>query len=140
MSTDDLLTDGIAKFPLIEKLSNSYQEWFGVMTTRLDRNYPYIYEKFVLVKVTCENPKDRYYFSSYNKNIFSDQITRLDIYNKGFRHKTTTVTILRPNFINKSIQMKEYNKGGAFSQWEVDDITRDHIGEDSYFIILCLKK
>ena len=105
MNTDDLLTDGIAKFPLIEKLSNSYQEWFGVMTTRLDRNYPYIFEKFVLVKVNCKNSKDRYYFYSRNENIFYDQVTNLDIYNKGFRHETTTVSILHPNFVNKSIQM-----------------------------------
>ena len=110
------------------------------MATRLMKNNPYIFEKFVFVKVNCKNPKDRYYFTSYNENNFYNHVTRLDIYNKGFRHETTTVTILRPNFVNKSIQMKEYNKGGAFSQWEVDEIPRDHIGEDSYFIILCLKK
>ena len=93
MNTDDLLTDGIAKFPLIEKLSNSYQELFGVMTTRLDRNYPYIYEKFVLVKVTCYFPRSRYTFTSFDRNTFSDQQTYLNIYDKGFRYELSLIHI-----------------------------------------------
>ena len=64
METKDLLTNGIEKFFFGKSgLTNSYKEWFGVMATRLMKNNPYIFEKFVLVKVNCKNPKDGYYLS-----------------------------------------------------------------------------
>ena len=109
------------------------------MTTRLDRNYPYIYEKFVLVKVTCKNPRSRYTIFSCNANGFYDQITYLNIYNKGFGHETTTVSILHPNFVNKNLIMKGYGCEDS-SQWEIDEIPRDYIDKDGNFVIICLKK
>ena len=110
------------------------------MATRLMKNNPYIFEKFVLVKVNCKNSKDRYYFYSRNENIFYDQVTNLDIYNKGFRHETTTVSILHPHHVNKSIQMKEDGKGEAYNLWIVDGIPSEYIDGDGFIVILCFKR
>ena len=52
MSTDDLLTDGIEKYFLREnEIQNSYQEWFEIVTTRLTKNNPLIFETFLLEKL-----------------------------------------------------------------------------------------
>ena len=110
------------------------------MATNLTKNNPYIFEKFVLVKVNCKNPKDRYYFSSYNENFFCNRVTHLNIYNKGFRHKTTTVSILHPHHVNKSIQMKEDGKGEAYKRWSVEGIPSEYIDGDGFIVILCQKK
>ena len=52
MTTDDLLTDGIEKYFLREnEIQNSYQEWFEIVTTRLTKNNPLIFETFLLEKL-----------------------------------------------------------------------------------------
>ena len=144
MNTEDLFTKGIAKFFFGEELQtgfyNSYHEWFEVMMARLEKNIPFIFEKSVLVKVTCQDPAKEYRFYSGEKNQYEDQYTYLDIFNKGWTHDTTSVLILHPNLINKSIQMKESYKSGNYHRWNVNSIPEEYnIGKDSFFTILCLK-
>ena len=137
MSTDDLLFDGVEEF----FLRKNYKEWFGVMTTRLTKNSPYIFEMFVLVKVTkLGDPKIEYTFTTCDINNFYDNQTQLNIFDKGWRHETAKVSILHPKLVQKSIQMKEGDKYRSCSHWTVDKIPNEYIDEDGYFIVLCLKK
>ena len=106
MNTDDLLTKDIAKFFGVE-LQNSYSEWFEVMAARMTKNTPFIFEKSVMVKVTCKNPAARFFFYSCERNEYTVNAAYLDIFNKGWKHDATSVLILHPNLNNKSIQMKE---------------------------------
>ena len=140
MSTDDLLTDGMEKFFLNEnEIQNTYQEWFEVMNTRLTLNTPLILERFVLVKVKCKNPTVMFKFTSYTNTGFYDQQTNVNIFNNGFRYNTSTVYILHPENIIKSIQMEEYKNDFNYDQWLVRAIPKEHIDKDGCFVILCLK-
>ena len=144
MSTGDLLTKGIKQF-FFEKnqtgLSNSYQEWFDVMRTRLRKNTPHMFKKCLVVKVTCKNPNQTLFkFFSYYENIFNYNETRLNIFNEAWTHDSTTVLILHPNDENEFVTMKESSKGNDYHYWEVDYVHNDYIDEDGYFIVLCLKK
>ena len=145
MSVADLLTNGIGKFFFGKDLQNcfydSYADWFDVMTTRLTKNTPYIFERFVLVKVRCKDPKNAYYFYSFNGNRFYDQQTNLNIFDKGWRHRRSTVSILHPSLVNKSFQMVEGDRNkGYFHRWDVDSIPKEYvIDESGLIIVLCLK-
>lgn len=139
MSTEDLLTDGIEKFFLKGNPQYSYKRWFDVMKIRLIKNNPCIFEKYLLVKVTCLNPKGIFYFTPFNKNNFSNNQTQLDIFNKGWRHESTTVTILHPNHVN-GLTMKKGDKGSNYHHWTVDYVPDNYIDEDGYFIIFGWKK
>ena len=137
VSTDDLLFDGVEEF----FLRKNYKEWFSVMTTRLTKNSPYIFEMFVLVKVTkLGDPKIEYTFTTCDINNFYRNQTQLNIFDKGWRHETAKVSILHPKLVQKSIQMKEGDKYRSCSHWTVDKIPNEYIDEDGYFIVLCLKK
>ena len=138
MMTKDLLTKGITKF-FGEELQNSYSEWFEVMAARLMKNTPFIFEKSVLVKVTCKDRKTAFAFYSDKANKYTDQYTDLDIFNKGWTHDATSVFIPHPNLINKSIQMKESCTSSSYHEWKVDSIPEECIGKDGFFIVLCLK-
>ena len=61
------LTKGVEQFFFGKDFvfSGLYHDWFDVMTTRLIRNNPCMFEKFILVKVTCKNPKVGYYLFSF---------------------------------------------------------------------------
>ena len=138
----DGLPKGINKFFFGEKtgLFNSFQEWFDVMRIRLTENTPYIYEKFVLVKVTCRDPKNVYYFYSNDGNTFDATYTQLNIFDNGWRHESTSVLILHPNHVYKSLKMREDLKSEGCHCWKVDYVPKGCIDEDGYFIIVCLKK
>ena len=66
INTEDLLTKGIAKYFFGEELQtgfyNLYNKWFELMAARLMKNTPFIFEKSVLVKVTCKNPAAKFFF------------------------------------------------------------------------------
>ena len=140
MSIKDLLTDGIEEFFLKENPQNSYPEWFDVMRKRLTKNRPYIYKRFVLVKVSCKNPNKAYYLNSHDGNNFLDDETELNIFHKGWRHKTTTVSILHPNHVNKCLTMKKDLKDNDCHGWKAHYVSKEYIDEDGCFIIVGLKK
>ena len=143
MSIDDLVIYGIEKFFFGKSgFSDSYDEWFDVMDSRLTKNNPFIFEKFVLVKVNCKNSKDGYYFYSCNENTFYGQRTDLKIYNKGWRHGTSIVLMLHPYLVNKSLRLIEDGDTGTskINFWSVESIPEVHIERDSSVVILCLKK
>ena len=116
------------------------QEWFDMTRIRLTKNTPYIFEKCLLVKVTCKSPTNAYYFNSSKKNNFFENQTQLNIFNKGWRHESTTVSIVHPIHDKKFLTMKECLKGNDFHQWKVDYVSNDYIDEDGYFIVVCSKK
>lgn len=144
-----LVADGIAKFFCNDDLQACYKEWFDEIFKSLNKDSPLIANQFVLVKVKCGDPAKEYKVFSYNNNSYYDQYTELNIFEKGWRHENTAVTILHPNSFNKPMKMKE---GGLkyknfplrmkidFHKWRVDAVPKEYIGEDGYFIILCLKK
>ena len=121
-----------------EGVDISYREWFEIILSKISENTPFIFDKFVLVKVTCLYPKRDYYFDSDKSNIYGVSSTELNIFNKG--HDTTKVSILHPNSIIKSIQMNEGNKYPHHHRWTVATIPKKHISEDGFFIVLCVKK
>ena len=139
-----IIAQGIEKFFFGKEnfLSNSYNEWFDVMATRLTKNTPYIFEKFVLVKVVCQDELKGYSFSSCSdrESNFGDRQANLNIFPKGFRHETTTVSILHPHHVNKSIQMKEDGKGEDFHSWTVDPTTNRFFRSGYFSLFLCMKK
>ena len=99
MNTDDLLNEGIAKFFFGEKIRtvfyNLYQEWFNVMTKRMGENSAFIYERFVLVKLTYKDPVKRYIFCSHkDKTSYGDNCTNLQILDKELTHETSSVLVL----------------------------------------------
>ena len=106
----------------------------------MTKDSPAITDKFVLVKVKCKVPTKQYSVLSYYQNQYNDQRTFLNIFKKGWKHENTEVSILHPNSINKSIQMKEGGKNENWHGWSVNTIPEEYIGEDGYFIVLCLKK
>ena len=110
MSNEDLLTNGIETFFLNDN-EIQYKEWFEMMSTRMTNKsplYDIISDRSVLVKVVCPNPKSTYRFSSFIRDVYQGQQTDLNIFNKGFLHNTSTVYILHPKKIIKSIQMKKH--------------------------------
>ena len=141
-TSDDLLNKGIKKFFYGERicLSNSYKEWFDFMRIRLTKNTPNIFEKCLLVKVSCKAPTNAYYFTSYTRNCFYINQTKLNIFEKEWRHQTTTVSILHPKQINRSLKMKEGLKDKGFNRWKVDYVSKDYIDDEGCFIVVCLKK
>ena len=175
MNTDDLLTKGIDKYFLQDEASNSflvpkkdeyeiplphnelssstYREWFEVMATRLTNTGPFVFEKFVLVKVKCKNPTQEYSFFSFKKrkdkkfflfsneeNKYYEDHTDLNILTKGWRHDTASILILHPSQVLTSIKMEEGGMEDHYCGWFVDYIPNEYIyNEDGCFIILCLK-
>ena len=138
---NDLLQNGIKKFFCDDELNHFYKDWFNSIFESLRKDSPVITEKFVLVKVKCKDTTKRYGVVSYNQNKCFDQQTHLNIFDKGQRHENTKVLILHPNSINNALQMKEGGKNtGYWNQWNIDTIPKKYIGEDGYFIVLCLKK
>ena len=143
MSDDYLFTKGIEQFFFRNNFQTgySYPEWFDVIRTKLRvYNCSYVFQKFVLVKVKCFKPNNSYYFTSFYEDSFYDQRTKLNIFNRGWRHESATVSILHPNDVNNSLKMKEDGKEYNHHQWKVTNIPKDYIDKDGYFIILCLKK
>ena len=136
---NDLLANGINKF-FGHVVQASYKEWFDATFESLSKDYPVISEKFVFLKVKCKDQTKHYAFYSHHQNYYDDQQTNLNIFNKGWKHENTEVSILHPNSINKSIQMKEGGKSDTYHHWSVNTIPKEYIGEDGYFIVLCLKK
>ena len=134
---DGLLSNGITKFFHEGNVPASYKEWFGVIHERLSG--PVITEKYVLVKVKCKDTTKQYSVVSYNQNKCYDQYTHLNIFDKGWRHENTKVSILHPNSINNAIQMKKGGKNANYHEWIVDKIPKEYISEDGYFIVLCLR-
>lgn len=178
MSTDDLLTKGVEKYFLREELHNSYignqkeeeeeekqkqsedfsnsltyRQWFEVMATRLTRTAPFVFEKFVLMKIKCKSPKQEYAFFTFKKKIdkkfflfseeenkYYEQHTNLKILTKGWRHDTTTVLILHPDHALRSIKMIEGGMEDHYCGWYVDYIPQECIyNKDGFFIVICLK-
>ena len=116
------------------------KEWFDAILQSLSEDSPVISDKFVLMKVKCGDPTKQYsVFSDYQYQNY-DQKTNLNIFKKGWKHENTEVSILHPNSINKSIQIKEDSKNANFYEWLVNTIPEEYIGEDGYFIISLIKK
>ena len=110
------------------------------MRTRLTKNNPCMAEKFVLVKLTCRNPMNAYFFYSSNENRFSDNCTKLNIFNKGWRQEATTVSILHPKQVNKCLAMKQGLQSNNLHKWYVNNIPKYFIDEVGQIMIVCLKK
>ena len=145
MNTDDLLSKGIAKFFFGEKIQtvfyNLYQEWFNVMTKRLTKNSSFIYERFVLVKLKWNDSIKGYSFYSHKeKTSYENNSAFLKIFDKEWKHETSSVLILHPSVVNCSIQMGENFKCSTYHRWNVESISKEHIDKDGSFIVLCLKK
>ena len=145
MSINALVINGIEKFFLCsneeEGVHFTYREWFKIMFERISKNIPFIFDKFVLVKVTCNDPTKEYRFYSDKQNDFSyNQRTDLNIFNKGWKHNTTRVFILNPNSIIKSVQMEKGNRSIDYHGWNIGHIQNESIGEDGFFVVLSLKK
>ena len=134
---NDLLQNGIKKFFCDDELNHFYKDWFNSIFESLRKDSPVITEKFVLVKVKCKDTTKQYYVNSTDQNKYGDNYTHLNIFNKGRSHENTKLLILHPNSINNAIQMK---KVVNWKQWIIDTIPKEYIGEDGYFIVLCLKK
>ena len=135
-----LLDSGITKFFCSPDLQATYQEWFCVIRERITKDSPVISEKFLLAKSKCTDPKKLYKVYSFNQDRNGDQFIDLNIFEKGWRHENTEVSILHPYSINKAIQMNQSNKRDYFHQWEINLIPNEYIGKDGYFIVFCLKK
>ena len=145
MSINALVINGIEKFFLCsneeEGVHFTYREWFKIMFERIWKEIPFIFDKFVLVKVTCNDLTRQYQFDSdKTRTSYSKNRTELNIFNKGWNHNTTNVFILHPNSIIKSIQMEEDEKCRTYHRWIVVTISDEFIGEDGFFVVLCLKK
>ena len=137
---NNLLNNGITKFFCSPDLQVTYQDWFCVIRERVTNDSPVVSGKFVLAKSKCKDPKKLYEFYSYNGDNNGDQFIDLNIFEKGWRHENTEVSILHPYSINKAIQMKQGNKLDYVHQWEINSIPNEYIGKDGYFIVFCLKK
>ena len=136
----DLIDNGITKF-FGDNLQASYKEWFDATFENLNKDSPAITKKFVLVKVKCKDPSTEYRFTSTSdQNQYKDQQTHLNIFKKGLKHENTEVFILHPKFAFKGILMKKDRISHNCHTWSVNIIPEEYIGEDGYFIVLCLKK
>lgn len=135
---NNLLGYGITKFFAGDLLA-SYKEWCDVIFEIMSKDSPVITEKFVLGKVKCKDSFRKYDVSSSIQNKYSDQAAQFNIYWKGWRHENTNVFIIHPTVINP-MKMKEGIRQSNYHQWSVNTIPQEYIGEDRYFIVLCLKK
>ena len=145
METEDLLSKGIRRFFGREQETqdgfyNHYYDWFQSMTGRIGKNNPVIHEEYVLAKVKCKDLSVQYMIYSFDQNQYKDQYTYLSIFHKGWKHDTTSVLILHPTHINKSIEMEKSAKLSAkCHQWRVFPISKEHRVEDDFFIVLFVK-
>ena len=94
----------------------------------------------MLVKLTWNDPIKGYFFYSHKeKRCYENNSAFLKIFDKEWKHETSSVLILHSSVVNCSIQMGESFKCSTYHRWNVESISKEHIDKDGSFIVLCLK-
>ena len=138
IETNDLLTKEIEKFFFgISDSTNSYKEWFEVVTARMTWMQGfnlYLSGKHVLVKVSCKDPGKECFLFTYVPYPVSAENCTVFSFGEEFKDEIKSAFILHPSILSKPLKMMKVYGGWS----SVESIPKDYIDEDGFSVISCL--